>query len=49
MPAMIRPKGMPKKIAYKLLGVPYNMQNRNDKKNEKVRRRIMFEETSKVR
>ncbi len=49
MAMMIRPKGKPKKIAYKLLGIPSNMQNRDTKKDMRIRKRITFEETTKVR
>ncbi len=49
MAMMIRPKGKPKKIAYKILGIPSNMQNRDKKKDNQIKRRLTFEETARVR
>lgn len=49
MPAMIRPKGKPQKIAYKILGVPDTLQSKATKKERKINKRLVFEETSRVR
>ena len=49
MAMMIRPKGKPKKIAYKILGIPSNMQNRDKKQDNQIRRRLTFEETARVK
>jgi len=50
MPAMLRIKGKPQDIAFKILGVPPNMRNEVKGKNKKkVDRRLEFEETSRVR
>jgi hypothetical protein len=48
MPAMPRIEGPAKKIAYKILGVPANMK-KDKKKQEKVNKRLIFEETVRVR
>ncbi len=49
MPAMPRPSGKSKKIAYKILGVPMNMQDDKSKKDQKINTRLVFEETVRVR
>lgn len=49
MPGMIRPKGKAKKIAFKILGKPANMQEKPDKKKRKVNQRLLYEETQRVR
>lgn len=50
MPAMPRVKGKSTKIAYKILGKPLNLQpSREDKKQQKIRERLLFEETWRVR
>lgn len=47
---MIRPKGKAKQIAYKILGVPPNMQKQPESRLKKyVDRRLLFEETFRVR
>ncbi len=48
MPAMLRPEGKAKRIAYAILGKPANMQKRT-KKERFVDRRLLFEETYRVR
>jgi hypothetical protein len=48
MPGMPRIKGMGKKVAYKILGVPANMK-KDKKKQEKIDKRLVFEETVRVR
>jgi hypothetical protein len=50
MPAMPRVKDKATKIAYRILGKPLNLQpNKEDKKQRKVRERLLFEETWRVR
>lgn len=49
MPAMPRLSGKAKKIAYKILGMPLNMQVKRAKKDEQVNKRLTFEETARVR
>lgn len=47
---MIRPQGKPKKIAYAILGVPDNMKKeKNAQKKKRINKRLVFEETSRVR
>lgn len=48
MPGAPRPKGKAKKIAYAVLGKPRNMQKEN-RKQSKVNRRLVFEETFRAR
>jgi hypothetical protein len=50
MPAMLRIKGKAERIAYSILGVPANLRKKRTKKrNNKVRNRLDFEETIRVR
>lgn len=50
MPVMPRIKGKPKKIAYKILGVPQNIKNdKPDERQKRINRRLVFEETYRVR
>lgn len=49
MPAMPRVKGKATKIAYKILGKPANIAFKRDKKEKEVNRRLIFEETTRVR
>lgn len=49
MPAMPRLPGKGKKIAYKILGVPANIAFKRDAKEKKVNKRLIFEETTRVR
>jgi hypothetical protein len=49
MPAMPRPKGKARKIAYKLLGVPANIAFKRSKQQKKVNKRLLYEETDRVR
>lgn len=46
---MIRPKGKGKKIAFKILGKPANMQEKPDKRKRKANRRLLYEETMRAR
>lgn len=50
MPVMPRIEGKPKKIAYKILGVPQNIKNaKKDAEQKRIDRRLVFEETYRVR
>lgn len=49
MPAMLRVKGTPTKIAYAVLGKPENMKDVKGKKYSIINKRLIFEETSRVR
>lgn len=49
MPTMIRPKGKATNIAYKILGTPQNIAHKETKKEFFVNRRLLYEETHKVR
>lgn len=49
MPAMPRMDDKMKKIAYKILGVPQNMQDVKDKKDERIDQALIFQETVRVR
>jgi hypothetical protein len=50
MPGMLRPKGKPKRIAYKVLGVPENMKEvRKTEREKRIEQRLIFEETVRVR
>ena len=50
MPVMPRIPGKPKKIAYKVLGVPDNIRNaKKTKEQKRINRRLVFEETYRVR
>jgi hypothetical protein len=49
MPSMIRIPGKPKKIAYAILGRPANMNEKRTPQESKVNKRLIWEETIKVR
>ncbi|HZW61474.1 MAG TPA: hypothetical protein VFF04_04585 [Candidatus Babeliales bacterium] len=49
MPGMPRIPGKGKKIAYKILGIPINMQTKRTRKEQKVNQRLIFEETQRAR
>jgi hypothetical protein len=49
MPSMPRIKGLGRKVAYKLLGVPANIAFKPSKVEKVVNRRLNFEETYRVR
>ena len=49
MPAMIRPAGKAKKIAYAILGVPANMQDKKNPKKTREDKELVFQETVRVR
>jgi hypothetical protein len=46
---MPRPKGKAKKIAYKILGIPENLKKNNEAFSPEVNKRLVFEETQRVR
>lgn len=52
MPAMPRLQGKmrkPTKIAFNIMGVPANFQEKKSKIQKRVNRRLVFEETQRVR
>jgi len=49
MPAMPRPFGKAAKIAYAILGKPANMQEDKRKDKDAIEKRLLFEETQRVR
>jgi len=49
MPTMIRISGKPTKIAYKILGIPANIAYKRDSVDKKINRRLVFEESVRVR
>ena len=49
MPCMVRPMNKARKIAFKILGTPLNMREYPTKKDNRVERRLFFEETTRVR
>ena len=49
MPAMLRIPGKATKIAYKILGVPANMYYKPTREQQEINRRLIFEETIRVR
>ena len=49
MPTMIRIPGKPKKIAYKILGIPANIAYRRDEIDKRINKRLVFEESVRVR
>lgn len=50
MTAMVRPKGMGKRVAYAILGVPANMKElRKTKKEKHIDSLLKYDETQRVR
>lgn len=49
MPAMPRLNKKTTDIAFNILGVPANLSRKRNKKEQEVNRRLLFEETSRVR
>lgn len=49
MAAMLRPKGKATRIAYKILGKPDNLKDNKTYKDSKIDRRLVFEETYRIR
>lgn len=49
MPGMPRMNKKSAKIAYNIIGVPSNMQQKKPKEQKKINERLVFEETQRVR
>ena len=49
MPIMLRWNKKATKIAYNILGKPANMESKNKKEDNRIDRRLLFEETIRVR
>ena len=49
MPTMPRMSGKAKRIAYSILGVPANLASKKDAVSRKINKRLVFEETTRVR
>lgn len=49
MPAMVRPEGKARKIAYSILGVPANMQDKKSPLKSREDKELVFQETVRVR
>jgi len=49
MPAMPRIPGKGKQVAYKILGVPPNLKSKKTPQKKNINRRLVFEETVRVR
>lgn len=49
MPAMIRPKGLAKKIAFQVLGMPANMKSKPSKAQQYIEKQLLAQETSRVK
>ena len=46
---MPRPKGLARKIAYKILGKPANIAFKRNKMQSKINARLLYEDTYRVR
>lgn len=47
---MVRPKGKPQKIAFKLIGKPQNLvPQEKSEKQKRINRILLFQETTRVR
>lgn len=49
MPVMLRPKGLPEKIAFSILGVPANLRGGKSSKESKVDRAIAYQNTQRIK
>lgn len=49
MPSMPRPENKARKIAFNILGVPANLRFKPNKEEKDINRRLIFEETTRVR
>lgn len=49
MPIMVRPKGVAKRIAYEILGVPANMQKKKATRKQRRIKRVLLEEETSLR
>lgn len=49
MPAAPRVKGIGKKVAYSILGVPPNIKAKRNKTQQRINEKLIYSETSRVR
>lgn len=49
MPAMPRALSKATKVAYKIMGIPANIAHKRTQAEKKVNKRLLFEETFRVR
>lgn len=49
MPAAPRIKGKPAKIAFSILGVPANLNQKKNRFQKEIDRRLLFQNTQRVR
>lgn len=49
MPTMPRALSKATRVAYKIMGIPANVAHKRTKKEKEVNRRLVFEESSRVR
>jgi len=49
MPAAPRIKGKPVDIAFSILGIPANLRSKKTKVQREIDRRLLFQETQRVR
>jgi len=49
MPAMPRTSSKATKIAYRILGVPANIQYKPTKRQKRINKRLVLDETTRVR
>lgn len=49
MPAMPRMLNKATRVAYKIMGIPANIAHKRTKEEKKINKRLMFEETFRVR
>lgn len=46
---MVRPRGLAKKVAFSILGTPPNMKNKKTAEQKKIDRRLLYDNTARVR
>jgi len=49
MPGCPRKKGLPKKIAFSILGTPPNLKDRRTARQKEVDHKLLYENTQRVR
>jgi len=49
MPTMFRPDRLPKKIAFNILGTPSNIAEKRTEIEKKIDKKIMYDNTQRVR
>lgn len=49
MPIMIRPDGKAKKIAFAILGKPANLQDKRSSEQKLLDKKLLYQDTSRVR